>query len=81
MRQGGFAKIVQPIARMRHEHKKTAHLRAKVEHVTHGLRLPAGVCGSWTALYAGLRKFLTDLAAHMHLENTVLFARFEPAQA
>lgn len=81
MRQGGHAMIVHPIARMRQEHDDTAKLLAGVEHVTHGLTLPVGACGSWTALYTGLRKFTEDLVAHMHLENTVLFARFEPLEA
>jgi regulator of cell morphogenesis and NO signaling len=81
MRQGGNPMIVHPIAQMRLEHDDTARLLAGLEHVTHGLALPEGACGSWTALYTGLRKFTEDLVAHMHLENTVLFARFEPAHA
>ncbi|WP_306456510.1 iron-sulfur cluster repair di-iron protein [Maliponia aquimaris] len=81
MKQGGNPMIVHPIAQMRHEHEDTARLLAGLEHVTHGLTLPEGACGSWTALYTGLRKFSEDLVAHMHLENTVLFARFEPAHA
>ncbi|MEZ5888630.1 MAG: iron-sulfur cluster repair di-iron protein [Paracoccaceae bacterium] len=81
MRQGGNPMIVHPIAQMRLEHDDTARLLTGLEHVTHGLALPEGACGSWTALYTGLRKFTEDLVAHMHLENTVLFARFEPAHA
>lgn len=56
------------------------HLEA-VEHVTGGLQLPQGACGSWTALYTGLNKFCDDLVAHMHVENSVLFARFDTAGA
>lgn len=81
MLQGGHAMIVHPIAQMRHEHDDAAGLLARVEHAAHGLALPEGACGSWTALYTGLRKFSEDLVAHMHLENTVLFARFEPGHA
>lgn len=81
MLQGGNSMIAHPIAQMRHEHDDTARLLAGVEHVTHGLSLPEGACGSWTALYTGLRKFSEDLVAHMHLENTVLFARFDTARA
>jgi regulator of cell morphogenesis and NO signaling len=73
--------IMHPITQMRHEHDDTARLLAGVEHAAHGLRLPEGACGSWTALYTGLRKFSEDLVTHMHLENNVLFARFEPAHA
>ena len=77
MQRGGSPMIAHPIAQMRHEHDdEVEHLRA-IEHVTHGLSLPPGACGSWTALYTGLRKFTDDLVTHMHLENAVLFPRFE----
>ena len=79
MRQGGHPAIQHPIAAMRSEHDQAAGLLRKVEHVTHGLTLPEGACGSWTALYSGLEKFCGDLVAHMHLENEVLFARFAAA--
>jgi len=77
MQRGGSPVIAHPIAQMRHEHdEEVEHLRA-IEHVTHGLTLPPGACGSWTAHYTGLRKFTDDLVTHMHLENAVLFPRFE----
>ncbi len=77
MQRGGSAVIVRPIEQMRHEHdEEVEHLRA-IEHVTRGLSLPRGACGSWTALYTGLRKFTDDLVTHMPLENAVLFPRFE----
>lgn len=81
MLQGGNPMILHPIAQMRQEHDDTARLLAGVEHAAHGLMLPEGACGSWTALYTGLRKFSEDLVAHMHLENNVLFARFDTAPA
>lgn len=77
MQRGGSPMIAHPIAQMRHEHDdEVEHLRT-IEHVTHGLSLPPGACGSWTALHTGLRKFVDDLVMHMHLENAVLFPRFE----
>ncbi|MBP1844193.1 regulator of cell morphogenesis and NO signaling [Rhizobium petrolearium] len=77
MQRGGSPMISHPISEMRHEHEdETQHLQA-IEHVTHGLALPEGACRSWTALYTGLRKFTDDLVVHMHLENEVLFPRFE----
>lgn len=79
MRQGGHPMIRHPIGAMRHEHDTTADLLRGIEHATHGLALPVGACRSWTALYTGLEKFTGDLVAHMHLENTVLFPRFEAA--
>lgn len=81
MRQGTHMRISQPIAQMRQEHEETARLLRDIEHAAHGMALPAGACGSWTALYTGLRKLADDLVAHMHLENTVLFPRFETSGA
>lgn len=81
MRNGGHPMIVHPIAQMRHEHHSSAELLRGIEHVTRSLTLPEGACRSWTALYTGLRKFSDDLVMHIHLENEVLFPRFEPAGA
>lgn len=78
MLQGGDPMIVHPIEQMRQDHEEAARLLAQVEHAAHGLDLPEGACGSWTALYTGLRKLSGDLVAHMHLENNVLFPRFAP---
>ncbi|MBS0563507.1 MAG: iron-sulfur cluster repair di-iron protein [Proteobacteria bacterium] len=77
MRRGGHPMIGQPIAVMRHDHDTAADLLRGIEHVTRGLTLPEGACRSWSALYAGLRKFSEDLVTHMHLENDILFPRFE----
>lgn len=79
MRAGGNPMIAHPIAAMRHEHEVADRLMHRVLEVTHELQLPEGACRSWTALYTGLRKFNTDLTAHMHLENEVLFPRYEAA--
>ncbi len=79
MRQGGHPMIVHPIGVMRHEHDSAAELLREVERITRGLSLPEGACRSWTALYTGLTKFSEDLVRHMHLENSILFPRFEAA--
>lgn len=77
MRQGQNTRISRPIMQMRHEHADTVRLLQDIEHAAHGMALPEGACGSWTALYTGLRKLTDDLVLHMHLENAVLFPRFE----
>lgn len=81
MQQGGHPMIGHPIAVMRHEHDDTTKLLQRIEQITHNLALPDGACGSWTALYTGLRKFCDDLVTHIHLENTVLFPRFDTQAA
>ena len=66
-----------PITQMRHDHDDHgAHLR-RIDEITHGFELPEGACRSWQALYAGTRKLAADLAEHIHLENNILFPRFE----
>lgn len=77
MRRGGSQMIAHPIAEMRRDHEDEARHLQTIEHVTRGLALPEGACRSWTALYTGLRKFTDDLVVHMHLENDVLFPRFQ----
>ena len=76
IRGGGHPMIAHPIAAMRAEHAEADRLLGQVLQVTRNLDLPVGACRSWTALYTGLRKFADDLAAHMALENDVLFARY-----
>lgn len=81
MRQGQTGRISQPLAQMRDEHEDTAQLLRDIEHAAHGMALPEGACGSWTALYTGMRKFVDDVVTHMHLEDKVLFPRFETPAA
>lgn len=79
MERGGRPAIPHPIMQMRDEHNHEARHLQTIEHITHGFALPPGACGSWTALYVGLRKFTDDLITHMRIENTILFPRFEAA--
>lgn len=66
-----------PIAVMRGEHNDEArHIRA-LQEVTHGFAPPPDACNTWRALYTGVEKFATDLTEHIHIENNILFPRFE----
>ena len=77
MRRGGHPMIAGPIDMVRHEHDGHAMALAELERITGGHEPPEDACNSWRALYAGTRKLAEDLVAHMHLENNVLFPRFE----
>lgn len=79
MRAGGGAGIEHPIAVMRADHDDHAGNIALIRHLTHDLTAPDHACGSWRSLYGGLAALFDDLAAHIALENDVLFPRFEPA--
>jgi regulator of cell morphogenesis and NO signaling len=77
MRAGGSPTIVQPIAMMRHEHDEAGEELSAVTTLTGDLTLPAEACNSWRALYTGLEKFAEDLTEHIHIENNILFRKFE----
>lgn len=77
MRAGGNPMIVHPIAVMRHDHDGHGEELRTLAALTNDLTLPDDACNSWRALYAGLGKFAEDLTEHMHIENNILFPRFE----
>lgn len=66
-----------PISQMRHDHDDHGAYLRRLDEITHGFELPEGACRSWQALYAGTRKLADDLMDHIHLENNILFPRFE----
>ncbi len=77
MLSGGHAMIRHPIAMMRHEHDDHGEELAAVTALTNDMTPPEDACNSWRALYAGLAKFAEDLTEHVHIENNILFPRFE----
>jgi len=77
MRGGGAPMIVHPIAMMRHEHDEAGEDLKVISELTGDLTLPAEACNTWRALYAGLAKFAEDLTEHIHIENNILFPKFE----
>ena len=79
--RGGFAgSLFGPIAVMRHEHDHYGEDMRAIEVLAHGFEPPEDACNSWRALYSGLDTFAAAFAEHVHLENNVLFPRFERAR-
>jgi regulator of cell morphogenesis and NO signaling len=76
MLAGGHPMISAPIGRMRHEHDEHGERLARLEALAHGFELPQEACPTWRALYTGVRKLIDDVHEHVHLENNMLFARF-----
>lgn len=76
--QGQGPMATGPITVMRHEHDDHGVALRKLEDLTQGITTPAGACGTWRALYTGLRAFREDLMTHIHLENNLLFERYAP---
>ena len=80
IRDGFAGSLFGPIAVMRHEHDHQGEETRAMEALTHRFKPPEDASDSWRALYAGLDKYAADLAVHIHLENNVLFPRFERAK-
>lgn len=77
MRANAYAHLGMPIHVMRHEHNGHGETIRKLEGLTNNFTLPEDACRSWQALYTGVEKFVHDLMEHIHLENNILFPRFE----
>lgn len=65
------------IACSRREHERHGALVRELEALTGGLRAPSHACRSWQALCTGTAELVHGVIEHVHLENNVLFPRFE----
>jgi regulator of cell morphogenesis and NO signaling len=79
MRRHGAGPLDGPIAQLRHDHVDHGELVERITQLTDDFTVPEGGCGTWRALYAGAAQFKDDLIEHIHLENNILFPRFETA--
>jgi regulator of cell morphogenesis and NO signaling len=77
MLAGGNPMIVHPIGMMRHEHDEHGVELRALAALTGDMAPPEDACNSWRALYAGLAKLADDLTEHIHIENNILFPRFD----
>ena len=73
----GSGPLDGPITQMRHDHVDHGELLERMAELTGDFTVPEGGCGTWRALYAGATQFRDDLIDHIHIENNILFARFE----
>jgi len=73
MIRAGHPMVSVPIAVMEAEHNEHFAALERLEAMTANMQAPADACGSWRALYAGLRKLSDDLKEHIHTENNILF--------
>jgi regulator of cell morphogenesis and NO signaling len=72
----GHPMVSAPIAAMQVEHLDHGLALEELAALTHEMQVPEGACGSWRALYSGLRKLSNDLIDHIHIENNILFPRY-----
>jgi regulator of cell morphogenesis and NO signaling len=79
MRRQGAGPLRGPIAQMRNDHVDHGEVLERIAELTGDFTVPEGACGTWRALYAGAERFRDDLIEHIHIENNILFPRFEGA--
>jgi regulator of cell morphogenesis and NO signaling len=70
-----FRSVSFPIFMMEQEHESANHIMEELRNLTRGFEPPEWGCITHIALFAGIRKFESDLKQHVHLENEVLFPR------
>ncbi len=80
-KRGGHPMAAQPIGVMRHEHTSHGEQLERLGQLTNEHTPPDGACNTWRALFTGTARLTDDLMQHIHLENNVLFPRFEGAAA
>lgn len=68
-----FGTVRNPIQMMNREHEGAGDILAELAARTHNYTPPPDACGSWSALYEGMRDLQADLHRHIHLETHVLF--------
>lgn len=64
-----------PIQVMEEEHEDHGRNLARLRELATDFHAPSDACGTWRALYAGLKELDELLMQHIHLENNVLFPR------
>ena len=64
-----------PVRVMLREHEDHAANLRRMRELTNDLRAPEDACVTWRSVYARLDALESDLFAHVHLENHVLFPR------
>jgi regulator of cell morphogenesis and NO signaling len=60
---------------MEHEHEFVGDAMAEIREVTGGYAVPDDACGTYRVCLQELAAFESDLHAHVHLENNILFPR------
>ena len=70
---GRGAQAGAPIRVMLMEHDDAGTGLERIAELTDGFLSPVGACGTWRALFSGLRDLDEALRLHIHLENNVLF--------
>lgn len=67
--------ILQPIKTMKAEHQVEGLRFEKIREISQNYTVPRDGCATYLAAYSMLEDFETNLHAHVHLENNILFPK------
>ena len=81
MRRADGRTLDGPTSMLREDHSDQMKMLEQIAAITDDFTPPANACGTWRALYTGAAEFKDDLIEHIHVENTILFPRFESSGA
>ncbi|MBI4533678.1 MAG: iron-sulfur cluster repair di-iron protein [Candidatus Melainabacteria bacterium] len=73
--------IGNPINVMMLEHDEAGNDLAAMRQLTNNYTPPADACGSYRALFDGLRELELDMHEHIHKENNILFPKAKGLEA
>jgi regulator of cell morphogenesis and NO signaling len=76
-RSDGTRSLDGPTSMLREDHSGQGELLEQIGALTDDFAVPEGGCTTWRALYARAAEFKHDLVEHIHIENNILFPRFE----
>jgi len=65
----------ESIEALRADHDEAGATLEKLREITGNYESPPEACGTWRALYLGLKELQSELMQHVHLENNVLFVQ------
>ena len=70
-----FGTVQNPVQMMVFEHDNAGAVLHEMRDLSGDYCVPPDACGSYQALYEGLKSFESDMHQHIHLENNLLFPR------
>ena len=70
-----FLTVLNPIEILMADHESAGEALQAIRRLSSDFTVPADGCGSFRALYQGLKEIEQDLHQHIHLENNILFPR------
>ena len=72
LQEGGLA---DEIKETESEHDAAGSMLKELRRLTNEYALPDDACGTYAALFSGMKELEQDLHQHIHLENNILFRR------